>query len=124
MRARLLALAFAFGACARPTPPAEGEVVLQLEAEPPHLNPLLAGDALSVRVTLGDVYEPLVEMTPGRPLALEPVLARSFTKSDDGRDWEMLRAEVMDQYIDLAIAQWRSTTSQPSSTGIEKGYEK
>lgn len=71
-------------ACHRPrTPP--GEVRLHLEAEPAHLNPLLGGDHLAMRVTLGDVYEPLWELDEaGRP---RPVLAREWSAADDGREW-------------------------------------
>lgn len=38
----------------------------------------------------------------------------------DGRNWEMLRTEVMDQYIDLAIAQWKSTSQQAGEEGPAK----
>jgi len=71
-------------ACARTRTP-HGEVRLHLEAEPPHLNPLLGGDAVGIRITLGDVYEPLWRMDDqGVPA---PVLAASFTRSPDDREW-------------------------------------
>src|SRR6185295_10818906 len=69
MRALLLA-ATALAACHRAAPKAD-EVRIQLKVEPPHLDPLLQGDAVSVQITLGDVYESL------------PVLAESVSGSPD-----------------------------------------
>ena len=70
-------------ACGSPAP--VGEVRLHLEAEPAHLNPLLGGDALGIRIALGDVVEPLWRVAEDG--TLEPVLATSFTRSADDREW-------------------------------------
>ncbi len=84
--ATLLALVAALApACGRAVPPAR-EARLHLESEPPHLNPLLAGDALAVRVTLGDVYEPLWSVDPATD-ALVPALAETWWRSPDDRRW-------------------------------------
>ena len=48
---------------------------------------------------------------------LQIMKAAKRLAEDDGRDWELLRAEVMDQYIDLAIAQWKSTSDTSGAAG-------
>ena len=61
-------------------------ITLRLAGEPLHLNPLLAGDALAVQVTLGDVYEGLLSIDkPGQ--AARPALAQSFVRDTEGREW-------------------------------------
>ncbi len=64
----------------------DATIVVRLASEPLHLNPLLAGDSIAVRVTLGDVYESLLSIEkPGqRP---RPGLAKSFVRSTDGKEW-------------------------------------
>lgn len=62
-----------------------GEVRLHLEADPPHLNPLVAADLGTQRVTLGDVYEPLWSVAPDGTLVGE--LAESWWRSPDDTDW-------------------------------------
>ncbi|MBI4511849.1 MAG: hypothetical protein HY698_19605 [Deltaproteobacteria bacterium] len=80
------ALAMAVAACHRPGPRLpRREIRLHLEAEPAHLNPLLSGDALSVKVTLGDVYEPLV--TFSREGHVIPILAETWQRTDGDREW-------------------------------------
>jgi peptide/nickel transport system substrate-binding protein len=74
-----------FAACGRSSSHASSEVRIQLEVEPPHLNPLL-GDKLAARVTLGDVYEPLWSVDPDQD-TLVPGLAQSWTRSPDDREW-------------------------------------
>jgi peptide/nickel transport system substrate-binding protein len=81
---------------AEPRGPADLSAVIavRLEAEPAHLNPLLAGDGLAVRVALGDIYEGL--LCRDRELAApRPCLAESVEVSADGRRWRFaLRAGV------------------------------
>lgn len=82
-----LALALALAACrGRPAAPPPSAVRVLLEAEPPHLNPLLAGDALVLQVAHGDVYEPLYAADPTTG-ELEPALATAWARSADDREW-------------------------------------
>lgn len=70
-----------------------GEVRIHLEAEPAHLNPFLAGDALGIAVVLGDVVEPLYELDAASVLV--PALATSWVRSADDTEWIFaLRREV------------------------------
>lgn len=59
---------------------------VRLEAEPAHLNPLLAGDALAERLLLGDVYEGLL-CAPRPDAAAEPCLAESVSVDESGTRW-------------------------------------
>lgn len=72
---------------AEPAGPADPDATIRvrLEADPPHLNPLL-GDALAARVLLGDVYEGLV--CRARPLDEPgPCLATRWSVTHGGRRW-------------------------------------
>ncbi|RMH40092.1 MAG: hypothetical protein D6689_14870 [Deltaproteobacteria bacterium] len=60
----------------------DAELRVWLEAEPAHLNPLLA-DALAIRVALGDVYEGLLRRTATGEV--EPCLAGSYRREVDDR---------------------------------------
>jgi peptide/nickel transport system substrate-binding protein len=70
----------------RPEPPPAtgaqgGTLRVHLEAEPPHLNPLLDGHQVILRVVSGLVYETLVEC---RAAAYAPGLADAWERSPDG----------------------------------------
>lgn len=73
----------------------DATIRVALEAEPPHLNPLLAGDAVANRIAMGDLYEGLLCVAgPGS----EPrgCLARSHEVSADGTVWTFtLRDDVV-----------------------------
>ncbi len=58
-----------------------GILRVHLEAEPPHLNPLLDGHQVIQRVVLGLVYETLIECHPAE---LRPALAESWEHAPDG----------------------------------------
>jgi peptide/nickel transport system substrate-binding protein len=58
-----------------------GVLRVHLEAEPPHLNPLLDGHQVIQRVVMGLVYEPLLECRHDR---YRPALAESWEESPDG----------------------------------------
>jgi peptide/nickel transport system substrate-binding protein len=81
---------------ARPvgTPQPAGHVAVRLEAEPAHLNPLLVGDSVAVAVTLGGVYEGLLEAGAlGEPV--RPCLAEQVEVSADQTEWTFrLRDQV------------------------------
>jgi peptide/nickel transport system substrate-binding protein len=64
-----------------PRPPAGGTLRVHLEAEPPHLDPLLDGQQVIDQVVSGLVYETLVECREGRYVA---GLAESWETSSDG----------------------------------------
>lgn len=65
-------------------PPDPGATVrVRLEAEPAHLNPLLAGDGLALRIAAGDIYEGLL-CRPRPGAAPEPCLAESVTVEQGG----------------------------------------
>jgi peptide/nickel transport system substrate-binding protein len=69
---------------ARETPPAGapgGVLRVHLEAEPPHLNPLLDGHQVIQRVVSGLVYQPLVECAAD---GYRPALAERWEESSDG----------------------------------------
>lgn len=68
----------------RPDP--DATIRVRLEAEPAHLNPLLAGDAIAERLLLGDVYEGLL-CAPQPDARAEPCLAESVEVDDGGRCW-------------------------------------
>lgn len=72
----------------------DATIVVRLESEPLHLNPLLAGDAQAVRIALGDIYEGLLTIDrPGQ--SARPSLAKSYVRSGDGRRWDFfLRSGV------------------------------
>lgn len=80
---------------ADPAGPADpgATIRVRLEADPPHLNPLL-GDALAARILLGDVYEGLV--CRARPLETpRPCLATRWAITEGGRRWRFeLRSGV------------------------------
>src|SRR5687768_1530939 len=81
---------------AAPAAPADPDatVRVRLEAEPAHLNPLLAGDAIANRVALGDLYEGLLcaDDPTGPP---RPCLAETVEVDAAGTDWRIeLRAGV------------------------------
>ncbi len=64
----------------------EASIDVRIPSEPRHLNPLLAGDHLAVQITLGDVYEALLQRA--RPGASPKAhLAASYSQSDDRRTW-------------------------------------
>lgn len=68
------------------TPDPDATVVVRLEAEPAHLNPVLGADALANRVALGDIYEGLLcQRHPTAPA--EPCLARALRVNDNGTVW-------------------------------------
>jgi peptide/nickel transport system substrate-binding protein len=71
-----------------PAGPADPDatITVHLEAEPAHLNPLLAGDAIANRLALGDVYEGLLCQPElgARPL---PCLAESVEHDSAGAVW-------------------------------------
>jgi peptide/nickel transport system substrate-binding protein len=74
--AALLAAALALGALVVPTAPAraaEPPLVVMLESEPSTLDPLLAGDAVGVRISHQLLYETLLRL--GDDLSLQPGLA-------------------------------------------------
>jgi peptide/nickel transport system substrate-binding protein len=58
-----------------------GTLRVHLEAEPPHLHPLVEGDASARAVTDGLVYQTLLDCSGG---AYRPLLAESWDVSDDG----------------------------------------
>ena len=61
-------------------------IEIRIPSEPRHLNPLLAGDHLAVQITLGDVYESLLQRA--RPGAVPKAhLAASYSQSEDRRTW-------------------------------------
>ncbi len=64
-----------------PAGPHHGVLRVHLEAEPPHLNPLLDGHQVIQRVTSGLIHEPLVECTSA---GYRPVLAESWETAPDG----------------------------------------
>jgi peptide/nickel transport system substrate-binding protein len=64
-----------------PPGPTGGTLRVHLEAEPPHLNPLLEGHQVIQRVVSGLVYETLVEC---RASGYAPALAQSWEESADG----------------------------------------
>jgi peptide/nickel transport system substrate-binding protein len=66
---------------------ASERVRIHLEAEPAHLNPLLAGDVMATRIALGDVYEGLFCRGEGRAGQLRPCLADRVNVADEGRQW-------------------------------------
>lgn len=87
MRARRAAWALlVIAACHGQRPRSSAEVRIHLEAEPAHLNPLLAGDALGVQVALGDVLEPLYEADPETG-ELRPALATAWTRDGGDTEW-------------------------------------
>lgn len=68
----------------RPQP--DATIAVALEAEPAHLNPLLAGDAVANRIALGDIYEGL--LCQSDPLApAQPCLASSVETDEAGTVW-------------------------------------
>ncbi len=67
---------------------------IALEAEPAQLNPLVAGDAITQRVALGDIYEGLL-CRRGATSNTTPCLAESVTVGASGKRWTFrLRAGV------------------------------
>jgi peptide/nickel transport system substrate-binding protein len=65
-----------------PPPTARGGVLrVHLEAEPPHLNPLLDGHQVIQRVVSGLIYQPLLECGSD---GYRPVLAERWEESSDG----------------------------------------
>ena len=69
-------------------------IVARLEVEPPHLNPLISGDGLVLRLILGDVVEGLL-CRDGPTSAVVPCLAERFESSADGKRWKFwLRENV------------------------------
>ncbi len=59
---------------------------VRLATEPRHLCPILAGDAVATEITLGDVYETLLQIAkPGSEAT--PHLATSISESDDHHSW-------------------------------------
>lgn len=72
----------------------DATIRVALEAEPPHLNPLLTADAVAGRVAMGDLYEGLL-CTAGPGAEPERCLARSWQVSDNGARWRFtLRDDV------------------------------
>ncbi len=65
-------------------PPDPGATVrVRLEAEPAHLDPLLAGDGLALRIAAGDIYEGLL-CRPRPGAEAEPCLAKSVAVEEGG----------------------------------------
>lgn len=61
----------------------DATIRVRLEAEPAHLNPLIGGDAVALRVALGDLYEGL--LCRATPTAMPaPCLAEWVRESDGG----------------------------------------
>jgi len=72
----------------------EATIRVRLPSAPRHLNPLLAGDTVAVGITLGDVYETLLQ-APSPSQSPQALLAESFSHSADGRRWRFrLRKQV------------------------------
>jgi len=93
-------------------------VRIALEAEPTHLDALLAQEAMAVRVTLGDVVEGL--LCQDQPLAkVRPCLASSYRVSDDGRHWQFtLRPGVIfHDGSPMTAADVRFSLAQPAKVG-------
>jgi len=65
------------------TPDPDAVIAIRLEAEPAHLNPLLAGDAIAARVALGDIYEGL--LCTDRPGAAPHECLAEAVEVDDAR---------------------------------------
>ncbi len=79
---------------AAPTVPRERQVVIAMDAEPAHLNPLLKISSWGYRVGMYNVFEPLLRRDPktGRPI---PHLATEWTVSPDGKVYRFkLRRDV------------------------------
>lgn len=59
------------------------ELVVHMDVEPPHLNPLLQEDVWLARITVNNVFEGLLRRHP-RTHEIEPSLAVDWTSSEDG----------------------------------------
>jgi peptide/nickel transport system substrate-binding protein len=79
----LLALG-ALPGCRKPRPPAPDELVIHLDVEPPHLNPLIQEDVWLARITLGNVFEGLIRRDPGSSRFV-PALATAWEIGEGGR---------------------------------------
>jgi peptide/nickel transport system substrate-binding protein len=94
MRRIALLWALLAGCQHRPPPPAARNVLrVQMEAEPPSLNPLIEHDAWTNWICLDAVYEPLVREDPTSGKIL-PALAASFDAPDDKTLHFVLRDDV------------------------------
>jgi peptide/nickel transport system substrate-binding protein len=72
----------------------DATIRVALEAEPPHLNPLLAGDAIANRVAMGDLYEGLL-CVDGPGAEARACLAARYQVDREGREWRFtLRDDV------------------------------
>jgi peptide/nickel transport system substrate-binding protein len=72
-------------ACGARTPASPDELRVHLPSPPAHLNPLLASDAITTQVVLGDVIEPL--FTLDGQGGIRPLLAERVEVSTDGTTW-------------------------------------
>jgi peptide/nickel transport system substrate-binding protein len=76
----------------RPADP-DATIRVRLEAEPAHLNPLVAGEAVALRITVGDLYEGLLcRLRAGAEPT--PCLAETVEVEDGGR---RVRATLRDR---------------------------
>ncbi|HUH02450.1 MAG TPA: ABC transporter substrate-binding protein [Kofleriaceae bacterium] len=73
-------------------PDREATIRVRLEAEPAHLNPLIGGDAVALRVALGDVYEGL--LCRATPTAMPVVCLAEWVRESDGGT--VVRARLRD----------------------------
>ncbi|MCB9574131.1 MAG: ABC transporter substrate-binding protein [Kofleriaceae bacterium] len=64
-------------------------ITIALEAEPATLDPLIGADAVTQRITMGDVYEGLLGPGPRLGDAPVPRLADRVTVGDAGRTWTL-----------------------------------
>jgi peptide/nickel transport system substrate-binding protein len=98
-------LLVALCACHAARAPSSEEVRIQLKVEPPHLDPSLAGDAVSVQITLGDVYESIL------------VLSESVARSPDGKEMTFTLRDGVVWHdgrpfgVDDVVATFRATKS-------------
>lgn len=80
--------ALAVGGCSscreRQRPRAPEELVVHMDVEPPHLDPLLQEDVWLARITINNVFEGLVRRHP-KTHKLIPSLARSWSLTEGGR---------------------------------------
>jgi peptide/nickel transport system substrate-binding protein len=67
----------------RPKRATKNELIVHMEAEPPHLNPLLRPNPWSGRVAMMNIYEPLLYEDP-YTYELKPALAERWELSKDG----------------------------------------
>ena len=70
-------------------------ISIALEAEPPNLNPLIAADGITGRVTMPDIYQGLLCHAAPPPSPATPCLAERLAVDETGRIWAFtLRAGI------------------------------